>query len=119
MTLGDMLFDAGRADLQPAANRTVLKLVQFLQINPRRTVRIEGYTDSSGTREENLALSRDRAQAVADVLTDLGVDAKRIEVKAYGEAFPIAENASNSGRAQNRRVEIVISDEKGNLGEAR
>ncbi|BBT17953.1 membrane protein [Metapseudomonas otitidis] len=119
MTLGDVLFDTGRSELKGRANRTVLKLVQFLQINPRRTVRIEGYTDSSGTREENLALSRDRAQAVADVLTDLGVDAKRIEVKAYGEAFPIAENASNSGRAQNRRVEIVISDEKGNLGEAR
>ena len=56
MTLGDMLFDAGRADLQPAANRTVLKLVQFLQINPQRRVRIEGYTDNTGDAAENLSL---------------------------------------------------------------
>lgn len=47
MTLGDVLFDTGRADLKNSANRTVLKLVQFLQLNPKRTVRIEGYTDST------------------------------------------------------------------------
>lgn len=119
MTLGDVLFDTGRAELKASANRTLLKLVQFLQINPRRVVRIEGYTDSSGAREENLVLSRDRAQAVADVLGDLGIDAKRMEVVGFGEAFPVAENASSHGRAQNRRVEIVFSDEKGKLGERR
>jgi len=119
MTLGDMLFDAGRADLQPAANRTVLKLVQFLQINPQRRVRIEGYTDNTGDSAENLELSRARAQAVADLLVDLGVDAKRIQVAGYGVDFPVAENASARGRAQNRRVEIVFSDERGQLGAER
>ncbi len=119
MTLGDMLFDAGRAELQPAANRTVLKLVQFLQINPQRRVRIEGYTDNTGDAAENLELSRARAQAVADLLVDLGVDAKRIQVAGYGVDFPVAENASARGRAQNRRVEIVFSDERGQLGAVR
>ncbi|HIQ42801.1 MAG TPA: DUF4398 domain-containing protein [Pseudomonas oleovorans] len=119
MTLGDMLFDAGRADLQPAANRTVLKLVQFLQINPQRRVRIEGYTDNTGDTAENLALSRARAQTVADLLVDLGIDAKRIQVAGYGVDFPVAENASARGRAQNRRVEIVFSDERGRLGAER
>ncbi|MCY1274979.1 type VI secretion system peptidoglycan-associated domain protein [compost metagenome] len=119
MTLGDVLFDAGEADLKPAANRTVLKLVQFLQLNPRRIVRIEGYTDSSGDRQENLALSRARAQAVADALVDLGIDAKRAQVEGYGQDFPVADNASNRGRAQNRRVEIVFSDEQGRLGAGR
>lgn len=119
MTLGDMLFDAGRAELQPAANRTVLKLVQFLQINPQRRVRIEGYTDNTGSAEENLELSRARAQAVADLLVDLGVDPKRIQVVGYGVDFPVAENASARGRAQNRRVEIVFSDERGQLGAER
>lgn len=119
MTLGDMLFDAGRADLQPAANRTVLKLVQFLQINPQRRVRIEGYTDNTGDAAENLALSRARAQVVADLLVDLGIDAKRIQVAGYGVDFPVAENASARGRAQNRRVEIVFSDERGRLGAER
>jgi len=119
MTLGDVLFDAGHSDLKASANRTVLKLVQFLQLNPRRIVRIEGYTDSRGDAQENLELSRARAQAVADVLVDLGIDAKRIEVQGHGEAFPVTENASAKGRAQNRRVEIVFSDEQGHLGSSR
>nr|WP_225839767.1 OmpA family protein [Pseudomonas sp. MM211] len=119
MTLGDVLFDAGQVGLKTNANRTVLKLVQFLQLNPRRIVRIEGYSDSSGKREENLLLSKARAQTVADALIDLGVDAKRIEVQGFGESFPVAENASSKGRAQNRRVEIVFSDEQGRLGSTR
>ncbi|MDA7087846.1 OmpA family protein [Pseudomonas sp. SA3-5] len=119
MTLGDVLFDAGQAELKASANRTVLKLVQFLQLNPRRVVRIEGYSDSRGDKLENLKLSRARAQTVADVLVDLGVDTARIEVQGHGESFPVAENASARGRAQNRRVEIVFSDELGRLSSAR
>ena len=116
MTLGDVLFDTGQADLKNSASRTVLKLVQFLQLNPKRIVRIEGYTDSTGNPEDNLRLSRDRAQAVADMLVDLGVDEKRIQVRGYGDQYPVEVNASERGRAQNRRVEIVFSDEKGRLG---
>lgn len=119
MTLGDVLFDTGRADLKASANRTVLRLVQFLQNNPRRVVRIEGYTDSKGDRQFNLELSKARAQAVADVLVDLGVAPERISVRGYGEDFPLAENASNRGRSQNRRVEIVFSDASGKLGQER
>ncbi|CAI8972616.1 OmpA-OmpF porin, OOP family [Pseudomonas donghuensis] len=119
MTLGDVLFDTGHAELKNSASRTVLKLVQFLQLNPKRVVRIEGYTDSTGTPEDNLKLSRDRAQAVADMLIDLGVDEKRIQVEGYGDQYPVEANASERGRAQNRRVEIVFSDEKGKLGAAR
>ncbi|MET1080087.1 MAG: OmpA family protein [Pseudomonas sp.] len=119
MTLGDVLFDAGRAELKSSANRTVLKLVQFLQLNPRRVVRIEGYTDAQGEAAENLELSRSRAQLVADVLLDLGINEKRIQVEGYGEAYPVADNASSRGRAQNRRVEVVFSDEQGQLGSRR
>ncbi|MFS0826582.1 OmpA family protein [Pseudomonas phoenicis] len=119
MTLSDVLFDTGRAELKNSASRTVLKLVQFLQLNPRRVVRIEGYTDSTGPSEDNLTLSRDRAQAVADMLVDLGVDERRIEVQGYGDQYPVEANASERGRAQNRRVEIVFSDAKGNLAPAR
>ena len=113
------LFDTGEADLKNSANRTVLKLVQFLQLNPKRIVRIEGYTDSTGGTEDNLKLSLARAQAVADVLIDLGIDEKRIQVEGYGDQYPVDVNASERGRAQNRRVEIVFSDEKGQLGAAR
>ena len=119
MTLGDVLFDTGEAELKNSANRTVLKVVQFLQLNPKRVVRIEGYTDNTGERQSNLQLSKDRAQAVADVLVDLGIDEKRIQVEGYGDDYPVEANASERGRAQNRRVEIVFSDEKGQLGASR
>jgi outer membrane protein OmpA-like peptidoglycan-associated protein len=116
MTLGDVLFDTGHTELKSSANRTVLKVVQFLQLNPRRVVRIEGYTDNTGDHQENLRLSQDRAQSVADVLMDLGVDEKRIHVQGYGEQYPVEANASERGRAKNRRVEIVFSDSKGQIG---
>ncbi|NBA96243.1 OmpA family protein [Pseudomonas sp. R5(2019)] len=119
LTLGDVLFDTGEADLKTSANRTVLKLVQFLQLNPRRVLRIEGYTDSTGSKQDNLQLSKARAQSVADMLVDLGVDEKRIQVEGYGDEYPIEVNASERGRAKNRRVEIVFSDDKGQLGAAR
>ena len=119
MTLGDVLFEPAQARLNASANRTVLKLVQFLQLNPRRIVRIEGYTDNQGNQPSNLALSRERAQEVAKVLEDLGVNKQRLQVVGYGEAYPLAENASQRGRAQNRRVEIVFSDDQGQLSPAR
>ena len=116
MTLGDLLFHAGSASLNSSANRTLLKLVHFLQLNPQRKVRIEGYSDSRGDPQANLALSQARAQTVADLLVNLGIAVERIEVRGYGERFPLAENASARGRAQNRRVEILFSDAEGNLG---
>ena len=119
LTLNDMLFDSGRADLKVAANRTVLKLVQFLQMNGQRTVRIEGYSDNEGSPQQNLQLSQARAQTVAEALIDLGVDAKRLQIIGYGNAFPLAENATERGRAQNRRVEVVFSDEAGRLADER
>jgi len=119
MTLGDVLFSGGSANLTPAANRTVLKLVQFLQLNPRRVIRVEGYSDSNGEVADNLRLSQERAQSVAEMLIDLGVDSKRIAVEGYGEGYPVADNASTRGRAQNRRVEIVISDQQGILSPSR
>ncbi|WP_268800713.1 OmpA family protein [Pseudomonas huanghezhanensis] len=119
MTLGDMLFDTGRAELKASANRTVLKVVQFLQLNPKRVMRIEGYTDSTGDRQENRQLSQDRAQSVADVLVDLGIEEDRIQVEGYGDQYAVDANTSERGRAQNRRVEIVFSDEKGRLSAPR
>ncbi len=119
VTLGDVLFKTESAELEASANRTLLKLVSFLQLNPQRKVRVEGYSDNSGDATENLLLSRARARSVSRTLTDLGIDTARIEVVGYGERFPVAENASARGRALNRRVEIVLSDEQGELGPIR
>jgi len=119
MTLGDVLFNAASAELAPTASRTLFKAAHFLQLNPNRRVRIEGYTDNRGDADENLALSQARAQAVADFLESLGIEARRMEVVGYGEKHRIAENASVRGRAQNRRVEILFSDAVGRLGSPR
>ena len=119
MTLEGVLFEAGSTELGRGAHRSVLRLRQFLHINPKRIIRIEGYTDSLGRADENQVLSLRRAQSVAQALIDLGIDSRRILVRGYGEAYPIAENASARGRAQNRRVEVVFSDEQGQLGAER
>lgn len=119
LTLGDVYFDPGSAGLDSSANRVLLKLAYFLRLHPQRKIRIEGYSDSRGSVSENLKLSRQRARAVAELLADLGIEARRIEQVALGAEYPLAENASARGRAQNRRVEIVFSDAQGILPPAR
>lgn len=119
INLGEDLFDTGDAQLKPSANRVLLQLAQYLQLNPRRTLRVEGYTDSTGNASDNLALSQARAQAVVDLLASLGVAPERMAVRGYGGQFPIEANASERGRALNRRVEVVISDRQGRLGAER
>lgn len=119
MTLGDVLFKPGSAELSVSAHHRLLKLAHFLHLNPARRVRIEGYTDNRGNAAENLALSHSRAQVVASFLEELGVEPGRMETVGYGEAFRVSENASARGRALNRRVEIVFSDAQGRLGKPR
>ena len=118
LTLGDVLFDTGQASLKPGAGTTVDRLAQFMGDYPERSVRIEGHTDSVGSDETNQALSERRAVAVRDALVALGVDAGRIMTIGYGEARPIASNDTPAGRLQNRRIEIVVSDEQGSFGDA-
>lgn len=115
LTLGDVLFDLDKADLKPAGVRTVERLAQFMQEYPERRVRVEGYTDSTGSEDYNLRLSERRAEAVRRALMQEGIDPPRIEVEGFGEQYPVASNDSASGRQQNRRVEIVISDEEGTI----
>lgn len=119
ITLGDVFFESGSSRLSPLASRTLLKLARHLHLNPERRVRIEGYADNRGGAEQNQALSLARAQAVEALLLDLGVAEARLEVVGYGERYPLAENASSRGRALNRRVEILLSDEAGQLAPPR
>ncbi|TWI53441.1 uncharacterized protein DUF4398 [Pseudomonas duriflava] len=119
MTLGDVLFSPGDTRLDPSASETVLKLAQFLRINPKREVRIEGYTDDQGDDELNQHLSKQRANAVANALSALGIDPGRLQTVGYGEDYPVASNDTTEHRARNRRVEVVFSDESGNFVPAR
>jgi outer membrane protein OmpA-like peptidoglycan-associated protein len=113
MTLGDVLFDTGRAELKPGANRKMDQLAQFLNEHPDRRVQIDGFTDSVGTDSYNEDLSRRRADAVKGALTSRGVDPSRIGTEGYGKSYPVASNADSGGRQLNRRVEVVIGDNNG------
>ena len=115
VTLGDVLFAFNKAELTPQAAPRLDKLAGFLRQFPDRRLLIEGYTDSVGGDAYNQELSQRRALAVRDALAQRGVDAGRVTVAGYGKAFPVADNGSPEGRAMNRRVEIVIADEKGTL----
>ena len=105
----DLLFDGGSAALKPGARRSIESLAQFLQRNPERDIAIEGFTDSSGTPEGNRRLSEQRAAAVKEALVRLGIEPARIDARGYGPAFPVATNATPTGRQLNRRVEIIIN----------
>lgn len=111
ITLGDVLFDTGKSHLKSGNERSLQKLAQFLKENPKRTVSIEGFTDSVGGDEYNQQLSERRADSVRMALVGFGVEPERIAATGYGKAFPVAGNETATGRQQNRRVEIVISDD--------
>jgi len=110
VTLGDVLFMTGRADLQPGTMGNLGKLVAFLNKYPERTVAIEGYTDSVGSEDYNQSLSERRADSVKSYLTGQGIGSTRLSASGKGKSDPVAANDSASGRQQNRRVEVVISN---------
>ncbi|HLD66234.1 MAG TPA: OmpA family protein, partial [Pseudomonas sp.] len=111
VTLGDVLFDLGRAELKPGGLLKVQSLADFLQQNPERQVIIEGHTDSSGSASYNQRLSERRANAVRLALIKMGVSPERIVTQGYGKNYPVADNGTAAGRALNRRVEVTISND--------
>ncbi len=110
LTLGDVLFDTGRAQLKAGAFGTLDRLAAFMRDNPERTLEIEGHTDSTGSDALNQTLSQQRAESVRGALVSRGVDGGRIVTKGLGPASPVASNGTAEGRQRNRRVEIVISN---------
>lgn len=115
ITLGDVLFRSNKARLQSGGLRNVDKLADFLKQYSGYKVLIEGYTDSKGGAEFNEELSDRRAYAVRTALVDGGVNSERIMTRGYGEEYPVADNDTAANRQLNRRVEIILSDENGNL----
>ena len=115
ITLGDVLFRTNQAQLEPGGMRTVQKLANFLRQYSQRKVLIEGHTDSIGSDSYNQELSERRANAVRMALIDSGISSDRIVSRGYGKAYPVASNDSAGSRQLNRRVEIVLSDDNGNI----
>jgi outer membrane protein OmpA-like peptidoglycan-associated protein len=113
LTLGDVLFDTGKANLNPGSARKLDQLAQFLTDHPDRRVQIDGFTDSVGTDSYNQDLSQQRADAVKSSLISRGIDPTRIGSQGYGKGFPVANNVDSGGRQLNRRVEVVIGGDNG------
>jgi outer membrane protein OmpA-like peptidoglycan-associated protein len=110
-TLGDIVFEFGEASLRAEVKNSLDRVVDFLAEYPQRQVRVEGHTDSRGAASFNLRLSQQRAEAVVAALGELGVDTSRVEAVGLGQDVPVASNDTPEGRAQNRRVEIIVLDE--------
>ncbi len=110
LTLGDVLFTTGTANLNSGGTTHLGKLAEFLRQHEDRNAQIVGFTDSIGSEEYNQGLSERRADAVKTYLVDRGVASSRLTAAGQGERSPIGDNASDTGRAQNRRVEVTIDN---------
>jgi outer membrane protein OmpA-like peptidoglycan-associated protein len=105
---GNIYFDVNKSDVKPSMRARLTEIAKALATVPNQRVLVEGHTDSDGTSEYNLQLSRLRSASVRSLLIAGGVAPERIESQGYGETKPVATNATTAGKAQNRRVEIVI-----------
>lgn len=103
-------FDTGQATMKSPARAAVAKLAGILLMVPDRNVRIEAHTDATGNAAANLKLSGERARNVAAILAEQGVAGERVASEGYGSRMPVAPNTTAEGRAQNRRVEIVVGE---------
>lgn len=99
----DLMFDINSAEIKPGAYAELDRMASVLNQYPQTTIRVEGYTDSSGSEEQNQRLSERRAIAVKNALVQRNVNAGRIQALGFGESMPIS-----SDPAANRRVKIVI-----------
>ena len=109
MDLGNVLFDVNKATLKPGALAPLSKLSGVLLMVPEVNVRIEGFTDSTGSAELNKTLSAERARSVFDFLRSQGIAPERMTHAGYGPANPVADNATAEGRTRNRRVELTLA----------
>lgn len=110
VTLGDLLFETGRSELKGGAAANLDKLAVFLNEYEDRSVLIEGHTDDVGSDEANYNLSERRANSVQSYLVSQGIRTHRLSTSGLGEGSPIATNQTATGRQQNRRVEVIISN---------
>ena len=107
VTLSEVHFATGKAAITSDSERALNSVVAALKDHTDWNIRVEGFTDNVGSREANLKLSDERANAVMDWLANHGIDRSRLSAKGYGESRPVAKNSSDEGRAKNRRVELV------------
>jgi outer membrane protein OmpA-like peptidoglycan-associated protein len=103
-------FDFDKATLKPEGMSVLNQAAALLQKHERVVVEVAGHTDSVGSEKYNQGLSDRRANAVKDYLISKGVKASRLSARGYGESRPVASNDTDEGRAENRRVELIVLD---------
>jgi len=102
-----VLFDFNKSTLQPASDPVLQQILDLLKKNSTQKIEIQGNTDNVGGDAYNQTLSEARAKAIITWLTQYGIAADRLTAKGFGKTRPIADNATDAGRAKNRRVEIA------------
>jgi outer membrane protein OmpA-like peptidoglycan-associated protein len=109
VNMSDVLFDFNKYTLKPEAREKLAKVSGILVAYPGLKLQVEGYTDNIGSEEYNQKLSEQRADGVRDYLIQQSVADANVTAQGYGKSHPVADNSTNEGRAQNRRVELVVS----------
>jgi OOP family OmpA-OmpF porin len=104
-----LLFDSGSATLQPQSQEQLQNIAAILKAYPNVHLRIGGYTDNTGSAQQNLNLSQDRANNVMAELVRLGVTQDRLDARGYGEDHPVADNSTEEGKAKNRRISMLVT----------
>ncbi len=105
-----LLFDINKATLQPESQEQLHNIAQILSAFPTVKLKIGGYTDNTGDPKVNQRLSTDRAFNVMNELVKLGIDKSRLSAEGYGDKFPVADNSSEEGRQQNRRISVRVTE---------
>ncbi len=109
--LGTVKFDTDKATLTPEDQATLDRAAEAMKGNPNAHLRLEGYTDSTGSDPHNLSLSQQRAVTVADYLKGKGIEGSRLTGGGFGESNPADTNATTTGKADNRRVELFTQQQ--------
>jgi OmpA-OmpF porin, OOP family len=104
-----LLFNTDSAELRPASQEQLSNIAAILKAYPDVHLKVGGYTDNTGDSQHNLKLSQDRADAVVEELVNLGVKPERLESQGYGDQYPVANNSTAEGRAQNRRISMRVT----------
>ena len=117
VNMSDVLFDTGKFTLKPDTKIALAKVAGILQAYPNLKLQVEGYTDSVGGDDYNQKLSENRAGSVRDFLVQQGVQMNNISATGYGKADPVADNGTAQGRAQNRRVQLMVSGDAIGIGQ--
>ena len=104
-----LLFDTGKATLQPSSDEQLNNIAEILKAYPNVHVKLGGYTDNTGNPAANQALSEARAKSVMDSLVSKGIDPSRLASEGYGDQYPVGDNATEEGRAKNRRIALRVT----------